>query len=70
MLTASAPGKVVLSGEYAVLDGAPAIGMAINRRARVQVTDISGDINRVSGRGHSDAEGQQTLYDKRCAQLP
>ena len=34
-VTASAPGKVVLSGEYAVLDGAPAISMAINRRAVV-----------------------------------
>lgn len=37
----SAPGKVVVSGEYAVLIGAPAIAMAINRRAScsLQVTD-------------------------------
>ncbi|MEX1265729.1 MAG: hypothetical protein WEA08_02330 [Woeseia sp.] len=35
-VTASAPGKIVLSGEYAVLHGAPAISMAVNRRARVQ----------------------------------
>lgn len=36
-VTASAPGKVLLSGEYAVLDGAPAISMAVNRRASVSI---------------------------------
>jgi len=30
---ASAPGKLILSGEYAVLDGGPALVLAINRRA-------------------------------------
>jgi phosphomevalonate kinase len=34
---ASAPGKLVLAGEYAVLDGAPAIVMAVDRRAVVSV---------------------------------
>ena len=33
--SASAPGKAVLSGEYAVLQGAPAIAMAVDCRARV-----------------------------------
>lgn len=40
-VTASAPGKVVLCGEYAVLDGAPAIAMAVNRRASVTIDDGS-----------------------------
>jgi phosphomevalonate kinase len=39
---ASAPGKIVLSGEYAVLSGAPAICMAIKRRAIVTVADSPG----------------------------
>lgn len=38
LATASAPGKVVLSGEYAVLVGAPAVCMAIDRRAQVTIT--------------------------------
>ena len=32
-VVASAPGKIVLSGEYAVLWDAPAVSMAVNRRA-------------------------------------
>lgn len=37
-LTASAPGKLVLLGEYAVLEGAPALVLAVNRRAKVRIT--------------------------------
>ena len=50
-VVASAPGKIVLCGEYAVLDGAPAICMAINRRARadVRVTGEGYQIVRTSG---------------------
>ena len=33
MIRASAPGKVVLWGEYAVLRGAPAMVMAVDREA-------------------------------------
>jgi phosphomevalonate kinase len=36
-LTASAPGKLVLLGEYAVLEGAPALSLAVNRRASVRI---------------------------------
>lgn len=35
--TSSAPGKLVLLGEYAVLFGHPALVMAVNRRARVEL---------------------------------
>jgi len=38
-VVASAPGKIVLAGEYAVLDGEPAISMAIDRRAVVTLED-------------------------------
>lgn len=36
-IEASAPGKLILFGEYAVLEGAPSVVLAINRRARVRV---------------------------------
>ena len=37
-MKASAPGKVLLCGEYAVLSGHPALVAAVNRRAYAQVT--------------------------------
>lgn len=36
-VSASAPGKLVVLGEYAVLEGAPALVVAVDRRARVQL---------------------------------
>ncbi len=36
-MTASAPGKLILTGEYAVLDGAPALVIAVDRRAVARV---------------------------------
>ena len=39
----SAPGKRVLIGEYGVLFGAPALVMAVDRRARVELTPAEGD---------------------------
>lgn len=42
-ITASAPGKLVLLGEYAVLEGAPALVLAIDRRARVALDPVPGD---------------------------
>ena len=56
--TASAPGKVVLCGEYAVLDGAPAICMAVDCRARARVSDSDTEFHRVLAPGYTDVEGR------------
>lgn len=48
MTTASAPGKVYLFGEHAVVYGEPAIPCAIEQRARVRVTERSDDGLRVT----------------------
>jgi phosphomevalonate kinase len=55
---ASAPGKLVLSGEYAVLDGAPAICMGINRRARVTIETHDEPWHRVVAPGFASGEGK------------
>lgn len=54
MIEASAPGKVVLSGEYAVLNGAPAVSMAVNRRAIVSLTATSANYHQVTAPGYTD----------------
>ena len=47
---ASAPGKIVLAGEYAVLWGAPAICMAVDRRAVAKVGPLTdGECRVISG---------------------
>ena len=46
-VVASAPGKLVLIGEYAVLEGAPALVLAVNRRARVTLTALDGDVSEI-----------------------
>jgi len=43
MISASAPGKVVLWGEYAVLDGAPAMVMAVDRFALCSIEPTGDD---------------------------
>lgn len=56
-VSASAPGKLILAGEYAVLDGAAAISMAVDRRAIVTVAPREGDCNAVIAPGFSESEG-------------
>ncbi len=57
-IAASAPGKFVLSGEYAVLDGAPAVCVAVDRRAVVTIETHGGDHNIVTAPGFSTATGR------------
>lgn len=64
-IAASAPGKLVLLGDYAVLDGAPALAVAVNRRARVtletrddDLVDIAApDLGITAARARLDAHG-------------
>ena len=62
-VTASAPGKLVLSGEYAVLDGAPAICMALDRRAHVSVRPGGDNHHTVTAPGFTDACGEFRALD-------
>lgn len=52
---ASAPGKVVLFGEYAVLLGAPALSMAVDRRALVKVQPAARNGDQGGDRGILEA---------------
>lgn len=56
-ITASAPGKFVLSGEYAVLDGAPAVCVAVDRRAIVTIETHDGDHHIVRAPGFTTETG-------------
>jgi len=56
-IRASAPGKLILAGEYAVLDGAAAISMAVDRRAVVTVAPRAGKRHAVTAPGFCESEG-------------
>jgi len=53
---ATAPGKAVLAGEYAVLDGATAVVAALDRRASAVLRPLAGGPCRVRAPGLSDDE--------------
>ena len=63
-LIASAPAKVILCGEYAVLDGAPAISMALDRRAVATLSPGAGGGSRLESIGLADAT-DRSLFE--CA---
>ena len=44
MTTASAPGKIILFGEHAVVSGVTALGGAIDLRAKVTLQDLAGKV--------------------------
>ncbi len=75
-IQATAPGKAVLSGEYAVLRGAPAISAAIDRRAVVEVVATDARFHSVSTPGYAeglwhftaDSTGRIEWLDERPAQ--
>ncbi|HJU09002.1 MAG TPA: hypothetical protein VJ727_11040 [Rhodanobacteraceae bacterium] len=45
---AAAPGKLVLCGEYAVLEGAPALVLAVDAQARVSLEDANDGASRIA----------------------
>ena len=46
-IEAKAPGKLILLGEYAVLEGAPALVMAVNRFAKVNLEYLSSTTSKI-----------------------
>jgi phosphomevalonate kinase len=52
VISTTAPGKAVLSGEYVVLQDAPAIATAVDRRVRVTVAESSDEYHCISAPGY------------------
>ena len=69
-VSTSAPGKVMIAGEYVVLDGAPAICMAIDRRARVTIKAGDGDRHRISAPGLHEHEIAVNSIREVAASIP
>ena len=57
-ISSSAPGKIIVAGEYAVLDGAPAICMAVDRRAHVNISSGDTEFHSVLAPGFSETVGR------------
>ena len=61
----TAPGKIVILGEFAVLDSASAISMAINKRAIVTIKESAGDSHLVRTIGYKDGNWPFNIDKKR-----
>ena len=70
VVTASAPGKVIVAGEYAVLDGAPAICMAVDRRARVEISHTDDQQHTVTAPGFRSEPQRFSSIEDAAAELP
>lgn len=55
-ITASAPGKLMISGEYSVLEGGAALVAAVSRRARVALDPVDLSVGVADG-SHASASG-------------
>jgi len=60
----SAPGKAVLCGEYAVLRGAPAVSMAVDRRATVILSPSADPFGKLQTPGHVSGEWRFRIRDR------
>ncbi len=49
MVRCSAPGKIILFGEHAVVYGEPAVAIAIDKRFRCEMSFIHGDVTTING---------------------
>ena len=61
----SAPGKIVILGEFAVLDSASAISMAIDKRAIVTIKESAGELHWVRTIGYMDGNWPFNIDKKR-----
>jgi|TARA_B110000438_G_scaffold262808_1_gene274367 phosphomevalonate kinase len=59
----SAPGKIIIAGEFAVLAEAPAISMAINKRAKATIIEHNKNIHVLKIIGFKDKELLFTVND-------